>query len=152
MMKLTKSIQVNGKSLSKAKSADEPLTTTKPCGHEGTLDGGNNKPLMEGKTSNTQEFQTSDAGDDLELWERQTSEAGNAKPRTPGTTSEARNAIPRNAKPRKPARNAKPTMLGTTSEARNAKLWRLAMPNLGDWGRQTSDTGLLPLGHRPLRH
>ena len=85
MTEVTKFSQTNWKSLSKAKSADVPFVTTKPCGHEGTLDGRNPKP----------------------------SYAGNAKPWTPGITSEVRNAKIWNVKPRKQARNAKPRMPGT---------------------------------------
>ena len=61
MTELTKSSQTNGKYLSKAKSADKPLATTKPCSHECTLDFGNAKTL----------------------------DVGNAKPQMAGTTLDA---------------------------------------------------------------
>ena len=51
MEELNKLSQTNWKSLSKAKSANKPFVMTKPCGHEGTLDGGNPKTLDVGNTN-----------------------------------------------------------------------------------------------------
>ena len=48
MMKPTKYDKANSESLIKAKSANKTLTTTKPCVHESTLDGGNAKPPTAG--------------------------------------------------------------------------------------------------------
>ena len=48
MMNPTKYDKANSESLIKAKSANKTLTTTKPCVHESTLDGGNAKPPMAG--------------------------------------------------------------------------------------------------------
>ena len=95
------------------------------------MDGGNTKPLMEGKTLYAQEFQTLDTWNDLKFWERQTLEAGNAKPRTPGMAPEVRNAKTWNVKPWKQARNAKPRIPGTQPQV-------LEKPNIGGWQHPTS--------------
>ena len=116
MTELTKSSQTNGKYLSKAKSANKPLATTKPCSHEctldfrnaKTLDVGNAKPQIAGTTSDAQECQALDGRNDLRRQKRQTLDARNANPLTPIMTLEARNVIPLDAKPLKQARNAKP--------------------------------------------
>ena len=119
--KTTKSVKANGNSQSKAKSADksshnhEAVWPQEYLGRRErhTLDGVNTKPLMKGKTSYAQEFQTLDIWNDLKFWERQTLETRNAKPRTQGMTPEVRNAKTWNVKPQKQARNAKPRMPGT---------------------------------------
>ena len=83
MTEVTKFSQTNWKSLSKAKSADEPFVTTKLCGHEGTLDGGNpktldlgnDKPWMVEMTADAQECQTLGGRNDLRHLKCQTLEA-----------------------------------------------------------------------------
>ena len=83
MTELANFSQTNWKSLSKAKSADKPFVMTKPCGHEGTLDGGNpktsdvrnDKPWTIETTSDAQECQTLGGRNDLRRLKCQTSEA-----------------------------------------------------------------------------
>ena len=77
MSKMQQQRQLNlskqmSKSQSKAKSANEPLTTTKPCGHKSTLDGGNARPRTAGTPN---------------LWWRERPQISmNSKTWTPGIT------------------------------------------------------------------